>query len=173
MEAVFGNAIIIIHMNRDSLIQSLQEVLAALRGVSLAYLFGSQVGGATGVMSDVDLGIVLEGVENCLEVQSLLSHQLGKAVQPLPVDVILLKNAPIELAYAVIAQGICIYQRDTLTRVEFEAEVMSRYGDYLPVLRAQKRAILEEVGNDRRVQRYREALRRTERTLEQVRAAQK
>lgn len=98
---------------------------------------------------------------------------MGKAVQPLPVDVILLRDAPIELAYAAIARGICIYQRDTLTRVEFEADVMSRYGDYLPVLQAQKRAILEEFGNDRQVQRYREALRRTEQALEQIRAAQK
>ena len=160
-------------MDRELLIQRLQAVLTTTTGVSLVYLFGSQLGEATGALSDVDLAVVSDGVEGSLELQSLLSHQFGKAVQPLPVDVILLKDAPVELAYAAIAQGICIYQRDTLTRVEFEADVLSRYGDYLPVLRAQKRAILEEAENDRRVQRYREALRRTDRALGQARAAQK
>jgi hypothetical protein len=50
--------------------------------------------------------------------------------------------------------------------------VLSRYGDYLPVLRAQRQSILEEGAHDRRVQRYREALGRTERALGKIRAAQ-
>lgn len=81
-------------MDRDLLIQRLQAALSAVPGVCLGYLFGSQVGDATGPMSDVDLGVVLEGAEGGLEVQSALSHQLGKVVQPLPINVILLRDAP-------------------------------------------------------------------------------
>ncbi|MCL5960363.1 MAG: nucleotidyltransferase domain-containing protein [Chloroflexi bacterium] len=52
-------------------------------------------------------------------------------------DVVLLNRAPVELACAVVVQGRLIYQRDEATRVEYEAGVKSRYGDYLPVLRVQ------------------------------------
>lgn len=156
-------------MKIDLLIEILQRVLTSTPGLSLAYLFGSQVDESTGPLSDIDLGIVLEEVKTVFEVQSLLTHQLMVELKPVPVDVIHLRDAPIEMAYAVIAKGICVFQRDTLTRVEFEAEIMSRYGDYLPVLRAHRQSILEESAHDRRVQRYRAALGRTERTLEQIR----
>jgi len=79
-----------------------------------------------------------------------------------------LKRAPVELSYAIISQGVRVYQRDVVNLIEFEARIMSLYGDYLCVLRAQKEDILRGRGNDRRVQRYREALRRTERTLSQI-----
>ena len=56
------------------------------------------------------------------------------------------------------------------TRVEYEAHVLSRYGDYLPVLRAQRDDILQRDKHAHRVQRYRAALGRTERTLGQIAA---
>jgi hypothetical protein len=49
-------------------------------------------------------------------------------------DIVVLNAAPVELASAIIAQGKRLYERDVFTRVEFEADTMSRYGDYLPVL---------------------------------------
>ncbi len=160
-------------MDRSEIIRRIAAVLQNEPGLHLAYLFGSQVDETSGPLSDVDVGILSEGGGDEAQMQARLAHELGRAVHPLQVDVIVLQRAPVELAYAVIAQGICIFQRDTLMRVEYEADVLSRYGDYLPVLRAQRKSILEEGGHDRRVQRYREALGRTERALGQIRATQK
>jgi uncharacterized protein len=84
------------------------------------------------------------------------------------VDVIILNEAPIELAYAVIAQGVVLYQRDLATRVEYEATVMGLYGDYLPVLHQQRREILQGDDHAKRVQWYRQALGRTQRTISQI-----
>jgi uncharacterized protein len=86
--------------------------------------------------------------------------------------VVILNKAPVELAYAVIAHGICLLERDVATRVEYEAYVLGRYGDYLPVLREQRRQILEGGGlyNAKRVQRYREALGRTRRKISEIRS---
>jgi len=75
------------------------------------------------------------------------------------------------LAYAVIAQGRLIYQQSVAERVEFEAKVLSLYGDYLPILRRQRQEILEGGRDEAGVRRCREALRRTERTLAAIRAA--
>jgi predicted nucleotidyltransferase len=139
--------------------------------VDLAYLFGSQVNDSAGPISDVDLAILFEDRGDTLDARSKLAYELGKELQFHPIDIVSLREASIELAYGIISQGICIYQRDNALRVEFEAQVLSRYGDYLPVLRSQRQEILGEKGDDRRIQRYREAFRRTERTLSQIRAA--
>jgi hypothetical protein len=64
---------------------------------------------------------------------------------------VLLNRAPIELAFAVIAEGELLFERDVATRVEYEARIMSLYGDYLPILREQRRDILEDKGYDTRV----------------------
>jgi uncharacterized protein len=86
-------------------------------------------------------------------------------------DMLDLKQAPIELAYHVISSGRLLYQRSAFDRVEYESNVLSQYGDYLPVLRSQRDQILAGDQNDRRVQRYRTALERTRRTLGTPRTA--
>jgi predicted nucleotidyltransferase len=160
-------------MDNSLLVDQIRSILGGMTGISLAYLFGSQVAGTAGTMSDVDLGILLENRNDAGRAYSVLTYKLNKGLGSAQVDVVLLHQAPIELAYAIIAQGACVFQQDTFTRVEYEADVLSRYGDYLPVLRAQREEILGGETHDRRVQRYREALRRTERALGAIRAAQK
>jgi len=150
-------------------IQSLQRCIEAAGSaqaqVRLVYLFGSQVSGEIGPLSDVDLGVLLARDAPVARMRAQLAHLFSEALGGATVDLIILNQAPIELAYAVIAQGKVLYQRDRTERVEYEADVMSRYGDYLPFLRAQRQDILKGEGNARRVQRYREALGRTQRTL--------
>jgi hypothetical protein len=76
------------------------------------------------------------------------------------VDVVILNDASVELAYHVIAEGQVLYERTSALRVEYEAYALGRYGDYLPVLREQRRRVLEGSDYEKRVQRYREAPRR-------------
>jgi hypothetical protein len=54
--------------------------------------------------------------------------------------------------------------------VEYEAHVMSVYGDYLPVLRAQREEILRGGERGTGIQRYRKALGRTRRALDEIRS---
>jgi len=59
------------------------------------------------------------------------------------VDLVILNDAPIELKYKVIATGKVIFQKNSIVRTEFEADTLSQYFDYLPVLRAQKKIYLK------------------------------
>jgi predicted nucleotidyltransferase len=160
-------------MDAKSVQDKLSTILASLEGVRLVYLFGSQVEGSPGPMSDYDLGVLLDPAIDGPPVQARLAHELACALGTDRVDVVLLDRAPIELAYAIIAQGQALFERDVATRVEYEAQVLSRYGDYLPVLRAQRDDILRGDEHVHRVQRYRAALGRTERTLGQIAAPQR
>jgi len=156
-------------MDQTKLTAILTDVLAIYPEVSLVYLFGSQVSGETGPLSDVDLAVWAPEAKDDLALTTHLAHLLGKALPASPWQVISLHQAPVELAYAVIAKGICLYQRSPAERVEYEAQVLGLYGDYLPVLRAQRVEILRGGEHERRVQRNRAALRRTQRTLNQIR----
>ena len=149
---------------------SIRAALAGYPELKLVYLFGSRVDGRPGPQSDYDFGVLTDDVEDVPALRARLAHQLGRVLETKRVDVVILNRAPIELGFAVIAQGRTIYQRDEATRVEYEAAVMGRYGDYLPVLRAQRRDIYRGGEHAARVHRYREALRRTEREVGQIRA---
>ncbi len=151
-------------------VQRLIPYLAGTEQVLLAYLFGSQAEGTAGPQSDYDIALLVR--QPSLALQASLAHEIGIILGTDRVDVVFLNRAPVELAYAVIAQGQLLYQRSVAERVEFEAKVLSLYADYLPILRRQREEILKDVGKEARVQRYREALGRTERTLAEIRAAQ-
>jgi uncharacterized protein len=160
-------------MDKQIIQDNISHLLSSEATVRLAYLFGSQASGNTGPMSDIDLGILFSENVDIQQVSSEIAHRISKVVHGKPVEIVSLKKAPVELAYAVIAQGVCIYRLSEVERIEFEAQVLGRYGDYLPVLRAMRQDILEGEKYGHRIQRYREALRRTERTLGQIRASQK
>ncbi len=158
-------------MDVQELRQGLKEFGAGDAAVLLVYLFGSRASGRAGPGSDYDLGVLLDRREDSPAERARLSHKLVVILGTSALDVVFLNQAPPELAFAVI-QGQLIYERDLATRVEYEAYVMGRYYDYLPYLRAQRQEILSGEDHGTRVQRYREALGRTERTLGQIRAAQ-
>jgi predicted nucleotidyltransferase len=158
-------------MNAQTLKDKLPDVLPNLKEVSLVYLFGSRVEGRLGSMSDYDLGVLVDRTAHEAQVHARLTHKLACALGADRIDVVLLNRAPIELAYAIIAQGEVLYQRDVAVRVEYEAQVMNRYGDYLPVLRAQRDDIVRREDDGTRIHRYRAALGRTERTLGEIGAA--
>ena len=135
--------------------------------ILLAYLFGSQAEGTAGPQSDYDIALLVR--QPSLALQARLAHEIGIILGKDRADVVFLNRAPVELAYAVIVQGQLLCQRSVAERVEFEAKVLSLYADYLPILRRQREEILQDVGKEARVQRYREALGRTERTLAAMR----
>lgn len=150
-------------------LQTLAGYLAGEEEVVLAYLFGSRATGTAGPQSDYDIALLVRNPS--LDLQARLAHEIGAVLEAGRVDMVFLNRAPVELAYAVIAQGRLLYERSVAERVEFEAKVMSLYGDYLPILRRQREEILRGEGDEAGIQRYREALGRTERTLAALRAA--
>jgi predicted nucleotidyltransferase len=157
-----------LHQLREKIIALAQTYPA----IQLLYLFGSQSKGCTGPLSDFDFAILLDRGSKTAALQAQLHHELAVLVGTGRVDVVWLPRAPIELQYSIIAQGVLLYRQSLAEKVEYEAYVMGRYGDYLPVLRAQRAAILQEGRRENRIQWYRTALGRTERTIEQIRTSQ-
>jgi predicted nucleotidyltransferase len=152
---------------------ALEALVRAFPAIRLLYLFGSRASGMATLSSDYDLAVLLDDEEAGETLCTRLGHELAVQLTTERLDLLSLHRAPIELAYGVIAQGRVLYQRDLATRVEYEADVLSRYGDFLPILRAQRRAILAGGDHAARVQRHRAALGRTERTLGAISGARR
>lgn len=168
--------------NKQGLHRAIEGVLqkGGYESVSLAYLFGSRGrelnrdnsadDALVGPLSDYDVGIFTsfhpeEGSDlaspELFKLQSKLARVLDSEV-----DLLLLNRAPTELQYNVVAVGVLLYERSVERRVEYEARVLGRYGDYLPVLRRQREEIIQGGADEARVQRYRQALGKTKRVFE-------
>ena len=152
--------------------ESVRRVIARHHDIILAYLFGSQVQGYIGPMSDIDIAVLLDKPDETGAIRNTVRSAIASATDQERVDVVFLNRAAVQLAYAIIVDGELIYERDAYTRVEYEAKIMSLYFDYLPVLRAQRSDLLRGDEYETRVQRYRETLGRTERTLSALRSAE-
>jgi predicted nucleotidyltransferase len=139
------------------------------QSIELVYLFGSYASGSEGPVSDYDIAALYSKMPAAAERYNL-AHKLAVLLMTDRIDLVVLNYAPIELRYNVIATGVVIYEQNLAVRVEFEANTLSRYGDYLPVLRRQRKEILEEQDHEAGIQRYRKALRETQRLLEKIRA---
>ena len=151
-----------------------KKILEAEDNILLAYIFGSQLKGTTGPLSDYDFAVFLFQKPSS-QFKYKLKNKLVNVLDPGQVDLIILNDALIELKYKVIATGKVIYQKNLAVRVEFEADTLSQYFDYLPILRAQKEDLLKfnpqgEKYADR-IQRYRAALRKTEELLSKIRTS--
>ncbi len=122
------------------------EDASLLDEVVLAYLFGSHARGQAGPLSDIDVAVLLvDGLDDshAFEKRLALMDHISHHMQTNEVDVLILNEAPLALAYRVLRDGVLIYCRDEARRVGFTARTVSMYLDFKPILERHERAILE------------------------------
>jgi predicted nucleotidyltransferase len=132
-------------MDRQRVEQALREFFAASsQGLVAAYLFGSVARGSAQTGSDVDLAILystapeasLQGTPLALEAK--LEKQLA-----LPVQIVVLNTAPVDLVHRVLRDGRLLIDLDPSARIRFEVRARNEYFDLLPVLRRYRRLAAE------------------------------
>ena len=126
--------------SREEIEQRLRRVLAERDDVAAAYLFGSTARGTRRPDSDVDVGVLFLGTPperyspEHLELQDGLTAAVG-----LPVQLVLLHDAPADLVHRVLRDGILVVERDAAARVRYEVKKRNEYFDLLPHLRRYRR----------------------------------
>jgi uncharacterized protein len=121
------------------------RVASVLReaGVQAAYLFGSRARGSARATSDLDIAVLTGRHIGLLEEQRL-ADALGQAVG-MPVDVVVLDRASLELRGRVVQEGELVFSQDEPARVAFEVRTRSEYFDFLPTLRMHTESYLRRV----------------------------
>jgi predicted nucleotidyltransferase len=129
-------------MERAEVIARLSRHFAAHgEGIVCAYLFGSVARGTAGKGSDVDVALLLERdppptlAESKVGMESRL-----EAATRLPVDLVVLNGAPVELVHRVLRDGVLVHEADRSARVRFEVRARNEYFDLKPILDEYRRA---------------------------------
>ena len=118
-------------------------------GVVAVYLFGSHAEGRAHRESDVDVGVLLRwdaypSARERFEMRLRLAGELG--VQRMPMDVIILNDAPPILAARIVTEGERLFCADAAAEHAFRRDVQLRAADLVPFLRRLSRVKLEGLG---------------------------
>ena len=128
--------------------ECLKEVLEA-HPVVLAYLYGSAASGRATPLSDVDIALVMEeeGFDPArrLDIELKIEDQLVQACEIADLDVRIINQAPIMVRGEVVTNGILLYSRDEVLRVEFETSTRSVYFDFMPVATMHQKATFDRL----------------------------
>ena len=99
--------------------------------VIAAYIFGSEAKGKAGVLSDIDVAVLVDKrIANAerFDLKLRLSGELSAILNRL-VDIVMLNDSPIQLSYEIIKHGHPIFCSDISVKVEVETNILSKYLD--------------------------------------------
>lgn len=99
--------------------------------VIVAYIFGSEAKGKAGVLSDMDIAVLVDkGIDKSMRFDMILrlSNELS-AILNRRVDIVMLNDSPAQLSYEVIKHGRLIFCRDKSAKVDLEFKILSKYLD--------------------------------------------
>jgi predicted nucleotidyltransferase len=130
-------------MDPEAIEARLREFFAAnaeREGIAAAYLFGSVARGTAGPKSDVDVGILYsEDPPHTLDGLGLrIEGELEKLFR-VPVQVVVLNHASVDLLIRVLRDGKLLVDRDRSTRIRFEVKTRFDFWDLEPYLRMYRR----------------------------------
>ena len=113
--------------------EALSAVLEAEPDVEYALLFGSAARGTAHPHSDVDLAVSLRlGAPRDVRTLGALASRLESAAAR-RVDLVLVEEAPISLAYRIFRDGHVLVERDRDALIARKARALLDYLDWKPV----------------------------------------
>lgn len=124
-----------------------QNKLTAL-GVQSLYLFGSRAQGVAGPLSDYDFGVLMKeeghkrGGKLYDAIYDILSPLCPRTLENDIIDIVFVRDAPLELRMHIIRYGKVLFDAATRERVRFEDITTMLYCDYRPLLDMFDKAIL-------------------------------
>lgn len=122
--------------DRDSIVEMLRTHFATHRaGIVSAWLFSSVARDAGRPDSDLDVAVLYER-----DPPLTLDHSAAAAaaeielVTGIPVDLVILNRAPVDLVHRVLRDGILLVEHDRDARVRFEVRARNEFFDLKPHL---------------------------------------
>jgi predicted nucleotidyltransferase len=128
----------------------LREFFAVRPEVRLAYLFGSVAKDRVGVLSDVDVAVLVDretlARSEGFDYEATLTTKLMGALRFPKIDLALLNGAPSLLRFMVVRDGILVREREPGLAIEFRVEAIRDYIDFEPARRIQRFYLRRSLG---------------------------
>jgi len=116
----------------DGLVRALKKRLEPEADVLVAYLFGSVARGKSGPLSDVDVAVLLHPESDVWDRRLGLLTAISEVVGSEKADVTILNDAPVDLGYRVLRDGVILFCRDDDARIDHWVLTVDRYLDMEP-----------------------------------------
>jgi len=119
----------------DEILQKLSTALKAEPDIAFAYLFGSVAKGRSGPLSDVDVAVYFHlnsDVRSRFDRRLELMSKLSRALRRDDVEVVSLHDAPLDLAFEILAYGKLIFSKVDAIKTAFIFETLRKYHDAAP-----------------------------------------
>jgi predicted nucleotidyltransferase len=133
----------------ESLAPQLGELAAAQPAIVLAYLYGSMATGQTTPFSDVDIALLVDEhllpPDRQLRFRLVLADEIDRRCGLSKADVRVINHAPLILRGQVVTDGILLFSRDEVQRVEFETRTRKEYFDFLPMAEFHRRVFFDDI----------------------------
>lgn len=108
--------------------KSLQKIFKKLPEVVAVYFYGSRAKDYAHKSSDLDIAVVVDNIKG-IDFGDLY-FQVNQIIKDVEVDLrVVTKQTSPTFVFQVIKTGQCIYQRNELGKVQFEAKALSEYYD--------------------------------------------
>jgi predicted nucleotidyltransferase len=131
--------------DRNTILNRVRAALSADEHAAAVWVFGSRARGDSYPGSDLDLGVLdRDGAETVSWRRiALLAERVEVALPGLRADVVLLRNAPLELADRVLREGVLVLDNDPQARSDFSERTLLLWLDDQPMRRQWQRDLVD------------------------------
>lgn len=136
-------------MQTEKIIQKIKSVLSAREEIVFAYLFGSVAKEKAGPISDIDIAVYLEEetdlTSGSFGYKAELIFDLQRGLNTNQIDLVILNQAPLFLAFNVLKEGKLIFCRSKEIRVDYHYLIQRDYLDFKPAVKVQDYYLQQEL----------------------------
>jgi predicted nucleotidyltransferase len=125
--------------------------LSTVPEVVLGFLFGSYARGQGRPDSDVDCAVLLADdvpAGSYFDFRLRVMDGLARAIGRDDVDLAILNEAPLALAYRVLRDGVLLFCRDHAAYVRYRVRTLNLYFDFAPLLERHQAMFLKRVSEE-------------------------
>jgi predicted nucleotidyltransferase len=134
----------------QEILQKLSSGLESEPDIAFAYLFGSVAKGRNGPLSDVDVAVYFHPASDSrlrFNRRLNLMTKLSRALQRDDVEVVSLHDAPLDLAFEILAYGKLIFSKADEQKADFIFATLRKYHDAAPRRKFEWDVLRERIKN--------------------------
>jgi len=116
-------------------LKTLKGEVKDFKGLSFLYLFGSYAREEENNLSDIDIAFYLKELDNKENIEAQLYDKISSHLRTDEITFICLNEAPLFVSSRVIEEGVILYEKDKIERMNFLENTVKKYLDFFPYYR--------------------------------------